>query len=401
MNNILQKRDYYFPRQEMARNLLKNIQTNDPQNMMLFKERRSGKTSFLLRDLIPESLNYFEQYKTIVVYFTFMSSNEKDFAKIFSIHFFRQIEKFSIKQKLKNYLDFLKDFSLSIGLKYNKDEVLLTFENEINKKDDFSIDFDQLFYLFKKRFPDYKLLLCLDEFQELSEYDNKKEISLKLRSAIDFNSSFVKTIFTGSSYNKLMSFFNDYNQPFYNFGFHIYLENFDPNVFVKHITSVYFHNTNRFDLDEKDVLENFIKTEFSPYYVVNALLNKQNNPKLHFKEELNRLLLLDRNLIDKDLIQKNFWANLKNIDKIIIYRIVYYNGKLLSNESKSFIQGVLSVYGEDFTFEQIKNKINYSLNKLIKSEKFKKENNEYKLIDLKFKEWLLNQPSDIGTLLSI
>lgn len=54
-------------------------------------------------------------------------------------------------------------------------------------------------------------------------------------------------------------------------------------------------------------------------------------------------MLLDRNLIDKDLIQKNFWANLKNIDKIIIYRIVYYNGKLLSNESKSFIQGVLSV----------------------------------------------------------
>ena len=46
----------------------------------------------------------------------------------------------------------------------------------------------------------------------------------------------------------------------------------------------------------------------------------------------------------------------------------------------------------DLNEQQIRNKIQYAGKKLIKSERFIKQNGAMTLIDLRFKEWFLNQP---------
>ena len=52
--------DYYYPRTDLANFVLRSAMRNDAMNLSLFKERRSGKTSFLLRDLQPTSIQCFE-----------------------------------------------------------------------------------------------------------------------------------------------------------------------------------------------------------------------------------------------------------------------------------------------------------------------------------------------------
>lgn len=65
-------RSYYFPRKDFAQIILNNIQTTDSMNMMLFKERRSGKTSFLKKDIINESLTEKYKDKVFCFYHSFM-----------------------------------------------------------------------------------------------------------------------------------------------------------------------------------------------------------------------------------------------------------------------------------------------------------------------------------------
>ena len=72
----------------------------------------------------------------------------------------------------------------------------------------------------------------------------------------------------------------------------------------------------------------------------------------------------------------------------MIYQIVYLGGKPFGEQSRQFLMAQFP----DLSEQQIRNKIQYASKKLIKSERFIKQNGAITLIDLRFKEWFLNQP---------
>lgn len=384
-------KEYYYPRTIMAEKLLNNIQTEDSMNIMLFKPRRTGKTSFLKKDLLEMSKNRFDK-DVFCFYFSFFNSNKK-VKEEFIFQFLIEISKdFSLKNKMKDFLDFIKKIGMKIN--YDKEESfnISLFVNDL-KETCLNLNLDLLFRKFKEYFPKRKLFLLLDEFQEVSILNkNQQDDFVKdLRTAIDFNHDFVKVIFTGSSYNKLMSFFNDSSKPFYNFGFHLKLNDFDEN-FIEHLLSVYFENTKDLTLRKETLLKWFEETNKSPYYISETLKILQNNiydgkkdVNELFDLEIKNLLILDKELIEKETIHINYWNGLSEIEKFLLLYILKRNGKITTKEIKNKILLQFHLNSE----VQVKNKINYAIKKLIKSEKIIKEK-EYMFSDLKFKEWLLN-----------
>lgn len=380
------KKDYYYPRKKLAKIILDNIQTNDAMNMTLFKQRRSGKTLFLKNDVLSLTK---EREDVICFYFSFMGNKESNINQKFVNNFIKSlISEEKILKTFKNTLDLILSFNLLGNDKISN--VAEISQAILNSKNNF--DLNQLFQHFHIKFPEKKLFLLLDEFQEIAILEDNEDFIKELRTAIDFNSHFVKVIFTGSSYNKLMSFFNDYNQPFYNFGFHLELEDFDEK-FVEHLLTVYFEKTGDLNL-KKEILEKwFEKTNKSPYYIsetlkiiqTKILFNKKQDSNKLFENEIKKLILFDKELIEKDLVHQNFWNNCSDVEKMILIYLIKNNGKLLSSSFIEIIKERLEINEN----QKIKNKINYAIKKLIKSEKIIKDK-EYKFSDLKLKEWIIN-----------
>lgn len=196
----------------------------------------------------------------------------------------------------------------------------------MNISKDENVNFEKLFFFFKQSFPDCKIILCFDEFQEIARFKNMF-LASKLRTAIDTYSDVVKSIFTGSSYNALMSFFNDIKQPFYNFSGILNFESFDRN-FVTHICRAFFEFTQR-DINEDEVYEAFLATNKSPYYVSQALKNLENNLNSTFKEQLKLLMVQDKSIIELDSINRHFFNTLSDFEKAMVYQIVYLGGKVI------------------------------------------------------------------------
>lgn len=368
--------DYYYPRTDLAHFVLRSAMRNDAMNLSLFKERRSGKTSFLLRDLQPTSIQCFEQYHVVVLYFSFMGIDEKDFSQLFVDKFFQTLSLFPFA-KSKSFFNDLKKMSFKFEASIN--------HNGVNISKDENVNFEELFLFFKQSFPDCKIILCFDEFQEIARFKNTF-LASKLRTAIDTYSDVVKSIFTGSSYNALMSFFNDIKQPFYNFGGTLNFESFDRN-FVTHICKAFFEFTQR-PINEDEVYEAFLATNKSPYYVSQALKNLENNLNSTFKEQLKLLMVQDKSIIELDSVNRHFFNSLSAFEKAMVYQIVYLGGKPFGQESRQFLMAQFP----DLSEQQIRNKIQYANKKIIKSERFIKQNGAITLIDLRFKEWFLNQP---------
>lgn len=379
-------RDYYFPRTKLANLILNQIQTNDSMNMTLFKQRRSGKTSFLIKDLIKEA----EKRNDVFCFYLSFWDEYNDVNKLFVAEFINQIKHlFTTKDKIKNLFKFIQKIGLNINYNFKENDLDFNFFFEKLKENDLSLRLNFLFKNFHETFPDKKLFLLLDEFQELAHLKQEDQGFIKdLRTAIDINHTFVKVIFTGSSYNKLLSFFNDYNQPFYNFGSYLNLEDLDED-FLKHIHSSFFENTNGRDVDFKNLKYWFNKTNKSPYYVTEALKNLQRNVNSNFDAEINRLLALDKELFDKELVHINFWNGLSNVEKYLLLFLIKSNGKPNSKKSIENIRLILKIDDD----KKAKNKIEYAIKKLINTEKVAKINNQFQIVDLKLKEWIINSPA--------
>lgn len=217
------KSNYFYSRKEYAEKLMKSI--GNSHAIVLFEGRRKGKTTFLINDLASIASN--DHY---VFYYSFMLE-EKDLLNgnfkedfIFKLNEFvndvifneknnDRIKKseFEISLDLKNPLMFLNSFKV----KYKRENIS---QEKIIRKLNLIDIFDLI-----KEFTDKKVLLILDEFQEVARFQKNQEEKIgfikDLRTGLDLNKTVIKTVFTGSSYNDLSKLFSNYNEPFYKFGF--------------------------------------------------------------------------------------------------------------------------------------------------------------------------------------
>jgi hypothetical protein len=111
---------------------------------------------------------------------------------------------------------------------------------------------------------DFKLIVCIDEFQNLNTFENNLAFQKKLRANWQHHSKVGYCLY-GSKENMMQTIFNDKSLPFYRFGYILNLEKIKEEKWVSFIQK-------RFNETGKSVGENETKlitglVHFLPYYV--------------------------------------------------------------------------------------------------------------------------------------
>lgn len=322
------KSNYFYSRKEYAEKLMKSI--GNSHAIVLFEGRRKGKTTFLINDLASIASN--DHY---VFYYSFMLE-EKDLLNgnfkedfIFKLNEFvndvifneknnDRIKKseFEISLDLKNPLMFLNSFKV----KYKRENIS---QEKIIRKLNLIDIFDLI-----KEFTDKKVLLILDEFQEVARFQKNQEEKIgfikDLRTGLDLNKTVIKTVFTGSSYNDLSKLFSNYNEPFYKFGFSTPLKSLDDD-FVKHCLTV-FENETGIKINLEDAIKIFKRMNGLPEDFINLLLYMELNDYKNIKDAYNEIHFLPSSDLDK------MFLNLTEIEKEVLKIIYLKKGKGITNE---------------------------------------------------------------------
>lgn len=322
------KSNYFYSRKEYAEKLMKSI--GNSHAIVLFEGRRKGKTTFLINDLASIASN--DHY---VFYYSFMLE-EKDLLNgnfkedfIFKLNEFMndvifneknndRIKKseFEISLDLKNPLMFLNSFKV----KYKRENIS---QEKIIRKLNLIDIFDLI-----KEFTDKKVLLILDEFQEVARFQKNQEEKIgfikDLRTGLDLNKTVIKTVFTGSSYNDLSKLFSNYNEPFYKFGFSTPLKSLDDD-FVKHCLTV-FENETGIKINLEDAIKIFKRMNGLPEDFINLLLYMELNDYKNIKDAYNEIHFLPSSDLDK------MFLNLTEIEKEVLKIIYLKKGKGITNE---------------------------------------------------------------------
>lgn len=250
----------YYPRTQLAQNLVRNLADGISSAFTLFAPRRMGKTQFLLNDVTPiaKSLGF------NVFYFSFMNEN----TDAVQADFKSALLKFSEKIHLPSHLTKIKRvevFGIEIEKNENTDQIPSI--NEI------------LNQIAKDNKP---TLMLLDEVQELARMKNSEGVVRSLRTGLDINKNKIKVIFTGSSTNGLRAMFNDSKAPFFHFSHAIDFPLLDQG-FTDFLADIYQQRTGN-QLDKTAFFSLFEKLNYTPLYlraitqdmIINPFLSLEN-----------------------------------------------------------------------------------------------------------------------------
>ena len=198
-------------------------------NTILISPRRWGKTS-----LVKKVCDIAKTDKLRIIYIDIFSCrNEKEFYDVFTSAILKQTSsKFDefvenakkfithITPKFNVGLDPMNDFSLSLEWNDNTasvDEILQLPEKISQKKN-------------------IKIVLCIDEFQQIAEFRDSKTFQKRLRAVWQLQKNVSYCLF-GSKKHLMNELFENKSLPFYKFGDSIYLEKIKTEDWIKYICS--------------------------------------------------------------------------------------------------------------------------------------------------------------------
>ena len=206
--------DYFTDRQEDAKRLMANF--THGINTILISPRRWGKTS-LVKKVIFEMDR--PEIKTVFIDI-FQCKSEYDFYHAFATSVIKQTA-----SKLEEWVEMAKTFLASISPKFTFGPDPLTdfsISFEWDRKDDTVLDILQLpEKIAQKR--GVRLLVCLDEFQQMAEFADSVAFQKKLRSVWQHQQHVTYCMF-GSKKHLMEAMFNDQSMPFYKFGDMMFLK---------------------------------------------------------------------------------------------------------------------------------------------------------------------------------
>ena len=199
---------YFTDRQEDAKRLTANL--THGINTILISPRRWGKTS-LVKKVIAEIDH--PEIKTVFLDI-FQCKSEWEFYRAFATAVIKQTA-----SKLEEWVEMAKTFLANISPKFTFGPAPMTdfsISFEWDKKDDTILDVLQLPEKIAQR-RGIRLLVCLDEFQQMAEFADSVTFQKKLRSVWQHQQHVTYCMF-GSKKHLLENIFNDKSMPFYKFG---------------------------------------------------------------------------------------------------------------------------------------------------------------------------------------
>ena len=325
---------WHYPREQFTQKIVRSIEAGLVQCLTIFAPRRIGKTQFLEFDLKPalEAIGY------EVIYFSFYGDESSGVINEFLMQLRKNISK-SLLTKLK-----INEINLS-WCKINFRERSI---DELNVIELITTLCQQAAKQNKK------LVLMLDEIQELLNINNSRGFISSLRTALDLNKLNLNVIFTGSSQTGLRLMFDDRKAPFFHFSLNVEMELFERD-FSDFIADKYIELTNK-NINKDKLWEVFGRlgriTEYLRH-VINQILTE---PNLDMDTACQQFLT---NINSKERLDGH-WQRLSDIEKILCKWIAlgnhtFYDGKLAQyaklNHSQNITQGKIQ-----YALEMLQNK---------------------------------------------
>lgn len=230
--------DNFTDRKKETERLLLNFQHG--VNTVLISPRRWGKTS-----LVQKVCRLAQSDKLKIVYLDIFSCrSDKEFYNAFATAIIKQTS-----SKFEEWLDNAKLFlsritpKISIGPDPMTD---FSISLEMNPK---SEDIDEILQLPEKiaQKKNCKIVICIDEFQQIAEFSDSKTFQKRLRTVWQLQKNVSYCLF-GSKKHLMNELFENKNYPFYKFGDAIYLQKIGTQDWVEYIC-------NRFSVTGKQISE--------------------------------------------------------------------------------------------------------------------------------------------------
>lgn len=212
MVNQTEAISWHYPRADLAQGYLETLQAGLISSMVLFAPRRKGKTEFVLEDLLPAA--EVASYRTV---YCSMWQNRSDPLASLLLALTNAAKPKSFGEKLQDRIFRpLKKTSLELSAgPLGK----VRAEAEFNAK---AVNSQAAL----QSLPDLvdavvaaskgKVLIALDEIQHLAKPEFQ-ELVAALRTTLDVRKKSVKTVFTGSSRNRLQMMFSQIKAPLFQF----------------------------------------------------------------------------------------------------------------------------------------------------------------------------------------
>lgn len=350
---------WHYPRTALAESLIQSINIGLVSSYVLFAPRRIGKTEFLIHDLktLAESNKYF------VLYFNFYTdlTTEQSPAALF-------------KNKLREAI------GNSLFDKVQINEIKLPWCSINLKSRDIinELDILELISLLgvKLQKKGMKLLLLLDEIQELEFNKESQPLVAGLRTALDLNKEVVKVVFTGSSQEGLKKMFQNNKAPFFHFSSNIEFPYFDKN-FTDFLANVY-HEITQKNIDKDELYEVFCKLGNVTLYIREVLNLYILNPKLTLTECYKQYIT---QIDDKDSYKKK-WLVCTDSEKAILLAIAH-------NISNSFYSNDFFEFSKTKQLLVSRGKIQSAIKKLLDNSTIILDNEkQYRITDDGFEHWI-------------
>jgi hypothetical protein len=249
--------DYFTNREEESKLLKQNFLSGT--NTILISPRRWGKTSLVKK--VAGEINSTEKLIKIVQMDMFNIRTEEDFYKSLSENLLRAVSN-KLEELISNTQKFMKQWIPKITFSPDAQQEFslgLNWE-EIKKQPDEILDLAENI----AREKSIKIIICVDEFQNISYFKEPFAFQKKLRSHWQTHQS-VSYCLYGSKRHMLMDVFTTPSMPFYKFGSLIFLGKIQENYWIPFIQKQ-FKNTDK-KITKKLSLEIASLAKNHPYYV--------------------------------------------------------------------------------------------------------------------------------------
>ena len=248
------KDPWHYPRTALADQYLKTLAIGLSKSLVLFAQRRMGKTEFLRKDLLPAA----EKAGYITIYVSLWESRE-DPKSVLLDAIRKAAEREGIIPGIWRRLGRPRS-KIGVGANAGIVGAQASWEQKTAEASGRMLDLRQwMNTLAQKKNP---TLLLVDEIQLLADEKRHGALVAALRSALDKHGDQIKAIFTGSSSEGLRRMFQMEKAPFFQFSHQIPFPQLGPE-FVQHMLRAFANATQR-QLNEAEAWQAFTDLALVP-----------------------------------------------------------------------------------------------------------------------------------------
>ena len=354
----------FTDRKNETKRLLLNFQQGI--NTILISPRRIGKTS-----LVRKVCELAQSDDLKIVYLDIFSCrSDREFYDAFATAILRQTS-----SKLEEWIDNAKRFLSRITPKFSIGTDPMTdfsVSLELNTKSEDVTDILQLPEKIALE-KGIKIVVCIDEFQQISEFSDSKIFQKRLRTVWQLQENVSYCLF-GSKKHLMNELFERRSLPFYKFGDALYLQKIDTEDWVKYICE-------RFDATNKTI----------SLSLAEKIAQKVDNHS-SYVQQLAWLVWVHT---DEVATEENFeeaWQDLLDQNTPLFEK----QTENLTGYQLNFLRAIIDGVSKEFTTKNVLEKYNLGTSSnvaivkraLIKKELIDTEKKEIVISDIVLKEWL-------------